>query len=406
MSAGAGAEWHRLQEVLVHEPGPEVFFALLNPDHHLYERFFNLDAAQREHRRLCEILQEDFGVRIRRLCTSILDGATAVPGVREGLLGCTSHLLEDTRPPVQERDPHHLLLAAILGSRPEGQDTALHGTMHNLYFMRDQQICTDLGMVSGRMATTERRHETRVTKLALTALGAGPVASVTEGHLEGGDFIPAGEFAMIGCGGRTTSAGISCLLQEGIGFDEVAVVHEPVHPLIGGRDYMVNMHLDTYCNICGDGIVVGNPALLNAATVDLHVREGAGYRFTGEKKSLKEFFAEKDFSIVPITTLEQVCYASNFLCVRDRECVAVDTGQIAPLMLERLRQRANTAPETWGHLCAQAERDYRRLRGEAEFFPYKREVYAEGLEMTPLGLKNATGGYGGAHCMTCPIRRG
>lgn len=223
--------------------------------------------------------------------------------------------------------------------------------------------------------------------------------------MEGGDMIPAGDFALVGCGARTDMRGIAALMG-GMGFDEVAVVHEPLHPLIRGRDYMVSMHLDTYCNIAGDGVAVGNPTLLDRARVEVFVREGGGYRPEGgAQTTLAGYLGENGYAIVPVTTLEQLCYASNFLCVRDHEAVAVDTGQIAPLMLERLREKEAARPGMYAALLAQAETDYRRLRAEAEFFPYKREVYAEGLEMTPVSLRYATGGYGGAHCMTCPLRR-
>ena len=41
------------------------------------------------------------------------------------------------------------------------------------------------------------------------------------------------------------------MLQSGLGFDEVGVVHQPSHPLILGeqRDPMIDMHLDTYFNV-------------------------------------------------------------------------------------------------------------------------------------------------------------
>ena len=65
MQAGARAEWHPLRHVLVHEPGIEVFFALLSPQHHLYERFFDQGQARQEHRQLCDELHgmvENFDV--------------------------------------------------------------------------------------------------------------------------------------------------------------------------------------------------------------------------------------------------------------------------------------------------------------------------------------------------------
>ncbi len=149
--------------------------------------------------------------------------------------------------------------------------------LHNLYFMRDQQATTDRGVCMGRMATHERAEEVEVSALGLQALGVEPVHRVSRGRFEGGDFIPAGEFAMVGCGSRTNPEGVRDLLARGMGFDEVAIVSEPRHPLINGRDHMVNMHLDTYLNFPKEGVAVGSPALLQEAKVTVFNRSGEGY---------------------------------------------------------------------------------------------------------------------------------
>jgi len=38
-------------------------------------------------------------------------------------------------------------------------------------------------------------------------------------------------------------------------------------------------------------------------------------------------------------------------------------------------------------------------------FPYKKEMYENGIDAYVLNLENITGGYGGAHCMTAAIER-
>jgi arginine deiminase len=405
MKAGAGAEWHTLRDVLVHEPGIEVFFALTAPKYHLYERFFSLDAARQEHRRFCRVLHDDFGVRVHHLAAAVRDGAARNPVIRATLEEVADDEGKKMDPPAAERDVGNLLLTAVLDPVARDGRITLGKTMHNLYFMRDQQVCTACGMVMGRMATVERQREVAIAGLALAALGAEPIGAVRAGRCEGGDFIPAGEFALVGCGSRSDRRGIESLLSCDIGFDEVAVVHEPVHPLVRGRDPMVNMHLDTYCNLAGDGIAVGTPALLDRAAVEVLHREGDGFVKTGWDGSLAAYLREKEFAVVPVTTLEQLCYASNFLCMRDREGVAVDTGAIAPCVLERLQEKAAERPGKYDALLAVAREDYRRLGAGAGFFPYTKEVAAAGLEMGTVALTNATGGYGGAHCMTCTVRR-
>jgi arginine deiminase len=310
--------------------------------------------------------------------------------------------------PLEERDPEHLFRIVVLnpavGHGKAGQ-VRLLSPLHNLYFMRDQQAATDRGICLGRMATPERSEEVGLTSLAMKALGVEPVHRVGLGRFEGGDFMPAGEFALIGCGSRTNREGVRDLLAGGLGMDEVAVVHEPRHPLIGGRDHMVNMHLDTYLNFPKEGVAVGNPDLLREAKVTVHERRGEGYERAGPGGTLMEYLEKKGFELIRITTLEQLCYSTNFLCVRNGACITPDASVLAPIVLRRLKEKADANPEKYGRLLSQAEHDYQLLKTESEFFPHKREVYALGLEMTTLLLNNATGGYGGAHCMTCVIAR-
>src|SRR3989454_6946893 len=73
------------------------------------------------------------------------------------------------------------------------------------------------------------------------------------GEAAGRVYDPAGKIAMIGIGDRTNLNGASQVLRRGINFEEVAMIHQPAHPLIPGDepDPMINMHLDTYLNFPG-----------------------------------------------------------------------------------------------------------------------------------------------------------
>jgi arginine deiminase len=199
------------------------------------------------------------------------------------------------------------------------------------------------------------------------------------------------------------------MLRHGLDFDEVGVVHQPNHPLIPGnqRDPMVDMHLDTYFNVAGSGTVVGSELLLNAAKVDVYHREGKGSykKSKGENKTLREFIKGKGFEIVNLTTLEQLSYASNFLCVRDGTILAVEVDRIVKNVLKSLESETKRNPTRYGGLFAQAQKDYAALRDEARFFPNKKELYEYGIEALPMALTNLTGGYGGAHCMTAALER-
>jgi arginine deiminase len=425
MYAGAVSEWQPLRRVLVHPPGIEVFFALLAPSAHLYERFFNQTEARREHRQLCELLRSH-GVRVETLTDGILNAAGEGTVVRQKLVTiarrrmkrrciggevCLPRRLEAEKlTPVDlpARDSGHLLQIALLDPTlsvsKKGVRIVLDRPLHNLYFMRDQQVATDRGMVMGRMATPERAFEVEVAALALEALEVPPVHRVTHGTFEGGDFIPAGSFALIGSGVRTDGAGIRDLLT-GCAFPEIVVVHQPAHPLVQGRDPLIAMHLDTYVNFAGEGIAVGSPVLLQESRIEVFRKGPEGYASRGMQGNLATYLRGNGIETIAITTLEQLCYASNFLCVRDRVCITPDTDQLAPVVLHRLQEKAAADPARYGALLAQAQHDYQVLRADAEFFPHKKAVYAYGLEMTPVPMANATGGYGGAHCMTCPIQR-
>lgn len=421
MQAGANAEWQRLKAVMVHEPGPEVFFALLAPSAHLYERFFDRGAAQEEHRQLCRMLHADYGVQVLRLRDVVTSAAREDGPARQALLDFAAERLglasaDETvlraaiSTPLDERDAGHLfdiaVLNPVLGVHGGEVDTSLSHPLYNLYFMRDQQAATDRGIVRGRMASQARQGEGVLSSIGIAAAGAATVHQVATGPFEGGDFIPAGSFAFVGTGSRTSPAGAADFLDGGASFDSAALVARPRHPLLGSPDPMLLMHLDTWFNIAGDGIVVANPLLLAAAEVSVLERDGRKYRPSGSTVMMDAYLKEQEFEVIPITTLEQLCYASNFLCVRDRECIAPDTRVLAKVVLERLAEKAAADPGRYTAIFDAACRDYRQLSADAEFFPHKKEVYAHGLEMATVTLTNATGGYGGAHCMTCVLSRG
>jgi arginine deiminase len=426
MKAGAQAEWHKLHHVMVHEPGPEVFFALLAPASHLYERFFRLGKAALEHRALCHLLQEDYGVKVHHLEREIskkadrdrvfferlaeLAGKRISSHCDGDICSLPKKLQRDMINPVPltDRDPDHLI--NIIKFNPgitlynHGVRTILEHALFNLYFMRDQQAATDRGIVLGRMRSPERRGETALSRLGLIATGAPPVHEVEQGIFEGGDFIPAGQFALVGCGPRTNRSGIISLMK-GLSFDEIAVVRAPVHPLVKGHDPMISMHLDTYFNIPAEGVAVGCLPLLKSAMVETYHHCGGSYEPAGGAGNLLDFITAKGFDLIEISTLEQLCYASNFLCTGSSGCIAPDTQLIAPQVLKRLKEKESMSPGKYSLLIAQAEKEYASLKQTGGFFPGTPAIKSYGISMETIDLMNATGGYGGAHCMTCVLER-
>jgi arginine deiminase len=149
-----------------------------------------------------------------------------------------------------------------------------------------------------------------------------PVVELEAGK---GDFIPMKDFALVGMGDRTNRTGVEQMLRSGLGFDEAGVVHQPNRPLVPGDkgDPMIDMHLDTYFNVASSGVVVGSELLLKAAKVEVYRRQGQSvYKKEKEEPNLHDFIRAKGFDIINITTLEQMSYASNFVCIRDGTILA------------------------------------------------------------------------------------
>jgi arginine deiminase len=169
---------------------------------------------------------------------------------------------------------------------------------------------------------------------------------------------------------------------------------------------MVNMHLDTYFNVASASVVVGSRLLMQQAHVEIFFRDGDGYRKEEKETDLYSYISQKGFDIIDLTTLEQLAYAPNFLCIRDGTILAVEVDQVAKNILSTLKVKSELDPGRYSALYAQAQDDYRFLKNEGQFFPHKKEIYQHGIDAYPIILKNLAGGYGAAHCMTCVLKRG
>jgi arginine deiminase len=430
MDTTARAEWDPVQEVVIHRPGIEMFFGLMEPFSFLYERAFSMDEAIYEHTELEHALAAA-GVKVHRLKRLAVNLAKSDPGLLEWARGHAAELVGFSGPradatrasasfkeSIDDLDEETIFNILVLrpsvaleerkGVRVVLPRVTLDVPLANLYFMRDQQALTDRGLVIGRMSKPQRQMEPQITSKILEMAGAKMAYRVkSPGTFEGGDFIPAGRFAMLGLGDRTNRSAVSQILQNGVGFDEVAVVHQASHPLIPGDepDPMINMHLDTYLNIAGDGIAVGCTPLLKRARVEVYRRSGGRYRRATGNPNVYDYLVQKGFSIVPITTLEQMCYASNFLCLRDRRVLAVEVEKVAGSVMKNLQGQAERYPHRYSALFAEAKKEYAQLKESGQFFPHKREFNEMGVEPTTLQLQEITGGYGGAHCMTCVLSR-
>jgi arginine deiminase len=428
------AEWDPLNKVVVHRPGMEMFFGLLDPTASLYERAFSRLGSVREHEALENALLKEFGVEVLRLKETIIEACDERPMVRQKLVEMAREILihgvgkEEGSSLLKEFDRNSKYLDAELffnililnpgievnlkeGLRNVNLNIYEKQPLCNLYFMRDQQFVTDKGIVLTRMASDTRRNEPLITKFLWKEVLNIPIIAEIEapGMIEGGEFIPMGNFALVGIGSRTNQAAIDQLLQINFDFEELAVVHQPMHPLVNSKepDPMINMHLDTYFNVPASDVVVGCDLLLKNALVEIYHNEGNGnFVKDTQTMNLYDYIQSKGFNVINITTLEQMSYASNFLCIKDRKILAIEVERNVKDVLANLELKYKESPDRYGKLYGQAKQDYEDLCAKGQFFPHKKEIYEAKIDAYPLILKNLTGGYGGAHCMTCALDRG
>jgi arginine deiminase len=417
MEAFAGAEWEKLRSVALHRPSFETFFGIMTPKAELYERPFDREKALKEHDAFSSALK-DSGVRVYMLHEAIKSNSSK-SSVRRNLekLAISSVIYSGKGSAAYKKQlldyisgysAEDLLLMAEL--HPEARlsgnrlDFVVREPLANLYFMRDQQVTSPNGLFLGNMSKARRRSETKITSLLFDSLGIKYVRPDYNGStLEGGDFMPAGKFALIGVGDRTSVKGAMSLIGKMDGFEEIAIVEQPRHPLmLNGFDPMLDMHLDTYFNIAGDGIAVGQTDLLKLARTTVYVKHGIGYEATKERTNLYEYITSKGFDLIGLSMLEQASFGSNFLCVRDRHILAIDCSTTAKSVVRAFKSLSDSRKEYYS-IYAELKREYSKKR---YMFPDNREMNEHDIDAVKLGFSNLTGGYGGAHCMSCVIRRG
>lgn len=429
------AEWDKLNRVVIHRPGIEMFLGLLEPYASLYERVFDREEATREHELMEHILKHHFGVEVIRLEHRIKEEAQRNPEIREKLidfahstiqLGGESELMRMARRDFEQSlkvfsvdDLFRIIIMQIAIHEKEEQGKGVRqihlniterSPLSNLYFMRDQQFVTDRGIVLCRMAKPARRFEPQVTRFLWKEVFDVPIIHemLEPATIEGGEWIPFGEFALVGIGDRTNRDAINQLLSLDLGYAEIGVVHQARHPLVAGDqpDPMINMHLDTYFEAAASNVVVACVELIQEARVEVYKKNGTCYTKTDVDTNLYDFIRARGFEVVPITVLEQMAYAANFLCIEDGRILAVDVERGIDAVMSNIASVADEQPDRYGKLYEQAKKDYEMLRSEGQFFPHKRELRKLGIDAYPAVLENLTGGYGAAHCMTCALDRG
>lgn len=379
----------------MHEPTDELFLGVMHPDAALFSDYFDIDKAAKEHAAYRAEL-EKAGAKVLTVRQILLEGTIDKNGnpiegpeltmLREFASGFltynTDAVPEEAKAQqrykkmiIERANPKDLVKMIMLQpeivlsyteSNTGFKATYIQRPIMNIFFMRDQMISTAKGIVIGRMHSAQRQLECRIAEFCLEKLGMPPIHKIDgeEAYLEGGDFLPFGNSALIGCGLRTTQAAIDQLLQNDLlGCDRLIVVKDPW----GEQE---QMHLDTYFNVIDRDLCTlsedrylaakGDPQYL---TIDIWEREGKcePYHKSFADISFVDFIEEElKMKVIPISRQDEMTYANNYLAVAPRKIMAV-AGQSAELQ-EALR--ANFVDVTW------------------------------------VPLTNLTKGYGAAHCMT------
>ncbi|WP_297026105.1 arginine deiminase family protein [Thermoplasma sp.] len=404
---------------MIHRPSIEIEYAMLAPKPFLFERAFNVGKAIREHQRLEEILKTE-GVVVKRLETEIIENAERSRDFREKLIDYITqnvhfygkvdevkYAMQELKKNLEKLDSStifdYMVLEPSIDLKTDYENRAVYPTVYsniplaNLYFMRDQQAVADNGIIIGNMKRDQRKKETEITEfLFRNAMGVSNLFKIPpNSHFEGGDFMPARDFSLIGVGLRTDMNGAFSAMQSGmITTDEVGVVENPAYDF-SKEDNMVNMHLDTYFNIAGDGIAVTSQYLASRARVTVYGKASSGNYERITETTLLEYIRSKGFNIIDLSIPEQLAYSSNFLTIRDRRIVAVDVKSV----INRLISDGAFDPSTENIV----KQELPKINGNV--FPERKDVLGAGIEYVNAELIELTGGYGGAHCMTATLDR-
>lgn len=417
------AEWHSLKKVLIHRPGTEIDYAMLSPRPFLFERPYKTRVAIKEHESLENTLKEN-GVKVEVLSDFIMDSADNDPEFRKALENKVLSMVRyygniESAEAAQKELKRNLsildssTLAKIMTLEPsidlkldvaEGLEYPTvysNLPLANLYFMRDQQAVTPGGVIIGNMKRKQRMKEPEITEFVLSeAMHEKNLHRITgNGVFEGGDFMPADKFCMIGIGSRTNFDGAMQAISSGfLDYDEVAIVENPLYDFMENlpKDPMVNMHLDTYFNIAGDGVAVGAEELMKKAKVSIYSGRKSEEVAPIEETTLYEYLKSKSFNFIKLGVAEQLSYSSNFLTLSDRKIVTVNVSSVLERLLSEHVFPKNVESEVKSDL---------NKRGKESLFPNRKEIRELGIDNIPVKLSELTGGYGGAHCMTAALER-
>ena len=381
------AEWSKAGDILMYTPGQELFNGVIHPSAGLFEDYFDVDKAAEEHRGYMRMLEAN-GIRVYKVFDILKEvGVDSLRALAEKVLVYDISSIPDEdaekteayRQEVLRKMSRNDMIRCILlqptvklsktDNNTGYEAQYIQNPLMNLYFTRDQSITTPRGHVICNMNSKQRAPETEIINLCYEHLGLKPVMRITgEGRLEGGDYIPAGNISLIGCGMRTNDEGIRQMLEaDAFGHDTIVVVRDH-------KFWQMQMHLDTHFNIIDKDLCTMVSSRLNARpadqefnTCDIWARKPGTKEYTLWKRDqpFVEYIRGRGFQIIPIDYDDEMHYANNFLTIGPRHIMAVG-GQS-----DALQQRFRDA----------------------------------GVNVEWIPLESLIAGYGAAHCMTQVLQR-
>ena len=381
------AEWDRAGVILMHTPGQELFDGVIHPTAALFEHYFDVEKAAEEHRGYIRMLEAN-GIRVHTV-TEILNEVSldTLRALVDDVMRYEIEALPDADPETAEQYRQEvlaqmsrgdlircLLLRPVVRLFPTDNNTGveaeyIHHPLMNLYFTRDQSITTPRGQILCRMNSPQRAAEVNIIDLCYRHMGVAPILRIEgEGRLEGGDYIPAGTIALIGCGMRTNEEGIRQIMEaDAFGHDTIVVVHDH-------KRWQMQMHLDTHFNIIDRDLCTMVSSRLNARpgepefnTCDIYARAPGTHPYSLQQKEVPfvEYMRGRGYEIIPIDSEDEMHYANNYLTIEPRHIMAV--------------------------------------AGQSE--AYQQRLAAAGVTVEWVPLESLIDGYGAAHCMTQVMKR-
>jgi arginine deiminase len=410
------SEWGRLTRVIMHRPGMEITYAMLAPKPFLFERPFNYSIANREHQGLEDTLKEN-GVQVDLLENLIVDEAEKKTSFRQkleekimsrvnfyGTIETIESARNDLKKNIKYVDSLSLFQALIMepsidlkeyvaGIQYPGVYSNL--PLANLYFMRDQQAVSS-GVLIGNTKMQQRRKETDITSFVFSEILGAKTKKIKEGFFEGGDFIPCGDFCLIGTGNRTDEKGAMEAINSGIfNFSRIVIVENPLYSFMDGHDLMVNMHLDTYFNIPAKGMAITSIELAKSAPSKVYVKNQEETYTLESNTTLYDFMKGEGYEFIDLGISEQLSYSSNFLTLSDGKIIAIDSSKVIKKLLTEDVFDQDTRRKVMKDMDLRI----------GKMFPDSDAMVKSGIDVIKIDLSEITGGYGGAHCMTSAINR-